>query len=242
MNGKGWHNEPQRHSLAARGISTRARALVKPSGRLHEDQHVEKMVRVYTTIKDVGSTLRHGVIGRDAEGIIGGITTNPLPGWEFNFEVIGQIYVTLDPGIILDNNNLIKIEYTPEFFRENLDIAQRVGGGFIDEDVKRGEITEENMDELLWYETEEELVSRTPIVVPSQAVKKIEIYYAGSFYNPITGEDPPPGESIDDPKESYKLGKRIVEEIRREIPETFWDRVEIYNDATDDRQRLRWLI
>ena len=243
MSKKGWFNESARHSLAARGIRTRSSGVVDPSGRLVKDQYIDNMLRVYSSIKDLGETLRRGKIGKDINGVVGGITTNDSPHDEFTFGMIGQVILTLDPEIMLKRNDLIRIEYTPEFFEKNIDIAKRVGAGTVTDEIeKSGKISPENMDELVMYEFEEELVSRTPVVIPPHAVKRIDIPFGDWYHDPITGEDIEYKKRMTDEDESYRFERKIIKEIKKEIPEEYWHAVVIYNAVAEEKKYLRWLI
>lgn len=235
---RGWHYESYRHSLAARGISTRARALIRPSGESNPIL-IKRMGRIYKTINDLGKELRAGEIswsgydkfGRKVE-IYGGLTTS-----EFHeglwVDELGDIDIELDIEIMLDYNDLIEVEYTREFFEKNKDILNRIAPKLIDE------ITEEDMEFIRTHISDErELVSRSPVSIPQESVKKINIRYGCSSYNPLTAA------YIDEmtEEESWKLGREVVKEIREKIPRWFWDRIWLINTTTGEEQMLRWLI
>lgn len=230
---RGWHYESYRHSLAARGISTRARALVKPSGEMvYKDIGI---YRVERTISDLGGTLKRGYIGHDVTdyGIYGGLTTSLETGP--SIDTIGNIYVEFDRDVILDKNDLIEIEYTPEFFLENPDIAQQVDFR-VSYPVKSKHMLEHLATT---FRDECELVSRKPIVFPQTAVKRIEVHYGYGVKDPITGKY---DKDVTDEEESWKLGRKIIEEVQENIPDWYWNRIWLINTTTGEEQMLRWLI
>lgn len=228
---RGWHNEGYRHSLASRGISTRAKALVNPIGEtIHND--IKGIYRVERTIIDLGKMLKRGHIGRDitGHGIYGGLTTSLES--ESYLHTIGNIYVELDEKSILTNNDLIEVEYTPEFFLKNPDIAEKIDFR-ISYPIKSKKLARYLADE---YADESELVSRKPILIHPENVKKIEIHYGRRVKNPITGDH---SEGVIGETESYRIGRDVIGEVKREVPSLYWDRIWLVNTTTGERERLR---
>lgn len=230
---RGWHRERVRHSLAARGIRTAmpARALIRPSGE-PDPRHVPHLYSAFGKIDDLRDVLLHG-LGYKHEGVKGGLSTNEDIGVDSTFDVIGQIYVELKPDIMLKHNDLIKVDYNRRFFKENPDIVDRVSShhDFVEEGGSINYL-------IRWYAPEEELVSRNPISIPVDAVKRIEINYAGSVNDPITGKQ---GREVTDEGASYRLAKRVIREVKKEIPRGYWDLIWLNNQTTGERQRLMWL-
>ena len=229
---KGWFGEPTRHSLAARGISTRARALVKPSGRW-DPRIIEHTHRTYRSIDELSQELKKGVIDNPVNGIRGGITVSREEGP--SVETHGSIFLEFEPDELLLSNDLIKIDYDPDFLRSNIDISKR-----IEPTLKKSRLTDSDVSTLMAYEDEQELVSRDPIKIPPWTIKRIIIRYGGGVYNPITGEWMD-YEEIDE-KESWELGREIIKEVRGKIPEMYWNDVYLENITTGEEQMLRWLI
>lgn len=206
---RGWHYESARHSLAARGIPTRARALIKPSGEL-DPREIEHLSRLERSIKDLGHVLSTGYIS-SRFGIHGGLTTAWPIDEGVNISGMGWVVMTLDPGVMLKENDLVKVEYTKEFFRRNPGIGDRVRGSVM---------AKWTPGELKQYKDEQELVSYSPIKIPPEAVQRIEIHYGDDIPDPITGLEEPtswePGS-----EEHLQLIFRVVE---MSIPHQFWDR------------------
>ena len=218
---KGWYNESMRHSLAARGISTRARALVKPSGS-PDPRKIKHLTRMERSIKDLGRVLSRGRLDYTDFDIYGGLTTAWPIDEGSNISGMGWVIMTLDPEIILKKNDLIKIDYTTEFFRENVEIGDRV----------RGNVTAVwEPKELVEYKDEEELVSFSPIIIPPEAVQRVEIHYGDNIPDPITGlEEETSWESGSE--EHLQL---IFTVIERSIPSHFWDRTYVVGDEGEYR-------
>lgn len=217
---KGWHNEPQRHSLAARGISTRARALVKPSGE-PDPRKITHISRLERSIKDLGHALSTGYIS-SRFGIHGGLTTAWPVDEGANISGMGWVIMTLDSEIMLEKNNLIKVDYTKDFFRKNPGIGDRIRGNVM---------AEWTPGELKQYKDEQELVSYSPVKIPPEAVQRIEIHYGEDIPDPITGNEEwtswEPGS-----EEHLQL---IFVVIERSIPSQFWDRTYVVGDEGEYR-------
>lgn len=208
---RGWHNESYRHSLAARGIPTRARALIRPSGK-PDPRKIKHLTRIERSIKDLGHILSTGRMEYTDDYVYGGLTTAWPIDEGANVSGLGWVILSLDPKIMLKHNDLIKIDYTPEFFEENEGIGNRV----------RGNITAVwEPEELTAYKDEQEVVSYKPIMIPPEAVKEIEIHYGDDIPDPITGneEDETPWE----PGSEEHLDA-IIWAAHRSIPHQFWDR------------------
>ena len=237
---KGWHYESMRHSLAARGISTRARALVKPHGG-PDCREITHMSRWFKTLHHLNEILRSGGL-RDCLhidvypfgelSVYGGLTTaSSLVGIEkvLNYPMSEII---LDPDVMLRYNDIIKIDYTPEFFMENMDIAQRVDPRVSDVNERWAKHLAED-----FYE-EEELVSRNPIVVPSEAILRINIRYGNDTIIPTTAKY----EKVVSVEESRQIEKEIEEFVIQKIPKIYHDRIWLINATTGEERTVGWLI
>jgi hypothetical protein len=122
------------------------------------------------------------------------------------------VILSLDPKIILKDNDLIKVDYTPEFFKENPDISDRIcGKSFVPT----------SPDEPVEFKDEGEVISYGAIRVRPEAVKRIEIHYGDDIPDPITGndEDTTPWEPG-----SKKHLQMIFKIIEASIPALYWDR------------------
>jgi len=206
---KGWHNESMRHSLAARGISTRARALIKPSGQL-DPRKIEHISRLERSIKDLGHVLSTGYIS-SRFGIHGGLTAAWPIDEGSNISSMGWVVMTLDPEIMLEKNDLVKVEYTKEFFRHNPGIGDRIRGNVM---------AKWTPGELKQYRDEQELISYSPIRIPPEAVQRIEVHYGYDIPDPITGLEE---DTSWEPGSEEHL-QLIFTVIERSIPHQFWDR------------------
>jgi hypothetical protein len=217
---KGWFGEPVRHGLAARGIQTRARALVRTSGELNPSK-IEHVSRIERRIEDLGRVLRTGRISSDY-GAHGGLTAAwPIDG-DSRVSGLGWVRMILDPVIMLKENNLVKVEYTEDFFEEHPEIGERVRGNVM---------SDWSPEDLVQYEDEQELISDTTIVIPPEAVQRIEIHYGDDIPDPITGNEE---------YTSWELGSEehlhlIFEVIERSIPHQFWNRTYVVGDEGEYR-------
>lgn len=212
---KGWHNESARHSLAARGISTKARALIKPWG-VPNPLKVEHITRMDRSIKDLGRILRAGQLNYTDNNIYGGLTTAWPIDEGSNISGLGWVIMSLDPEVMFEYNDIVKIEYTPEFFRDYEDIGQRVRGNITDATWKP--------EDLIDFRDEKELVSYNPIMIPPEAVIDIEIHYGDDVPDPITGNEET--ETPWEPGSDEHL-EVIIKTVKYHIPEIYWDRIRI---------------
>ena len=217
---RGWFQEPQRHSLASRGISTRARALIKPSGK-PDPRKIEHISRLERSIKDLGHVLSTGYIS-SRFGIHGGLTTAWPIDEGSNISGMGWVIMTLDPEMMLEKNDLVKVEYTKEFFRKNPGIGDRIRGNVM---------AKWTPGELKQYSDEQELISYSPIKIPPEAVQRIEIHYGEDIPDPITGLEE---DTSWEPGSEEHL-QLIFTVITRSIPHQFLDRTYVVGDEGEYR-------
>lgn len=218
---RGWHNEPQRHSLAARGILTRSKGLIKPSGE-PDIRKVEHLTRTDRSIEGLGRVLSTGRMDYTDFDVYGGLTSI-FPIDEDSNIFGGWVILDLDPEVVFKENDIIMVDYTLEFFKKNPGIGDRV----------RGNITAVwEPGELVDYKDEKELVSYSPIKISSEAVRRIEIHYGDDIVDPITGNDE---ESTPWEPGSEKHLHMIFKVIEHHIPRRFWDRTYVVGNEGEYR-------
>lgn len=216
-----WYRESMRHSLASRGISTRARALVKPPNT-PDPRKIEHLTRMERSIGGLGRVLSVGRLDYTDFDIYGGLTTAWPIDEGANVSGMGWVIMILDPEIMLKKNDLILVDYTPEFFEKNPEIGDRV----------RGNITAVwEPDELVEYKDEEEVVSFSPIIIPPEAVQRIEVHYGDDIPDPITGLEE---------TTSYEPGSEehlqlVFAVIEITIPSRFWNRTYVVGNEGEYR-------
>lgn len=216
--GKGWHGESQRHSLAARGIRTRA--VLDPRTRKPIDIRPTRIRRHVATVNHLGKTLREGVISKVGWGMIhggpvyyGGLTTGRNLG-----DAFGNVIITFDPDKLLELNDLSYVEYTDEFAREFPDVEEMVLG-------------HTEVDVFTDCKVEHELFSTKPIRFTPDVVESILIGYGEQ--RPTIYEDKvqdPISHTIvdkDDPEKYEKIRQAIERRIIDEVPLEYHSKIRL---------------
>lgn len=215
---KGWHGESQRHSLAARGI--RSRAIVDPRTRKPIDMKPTMIRRYVGTINHLGKTLREGVISKIGWGMLhgetiyyGGLTTG-----ESLEDAFGNVIIIFDPDKLLELNNLSYVEYSDEFAQEFPDVKEMVLG-------------HTEVDEFTDCKCEQELFSTEPIMFTPGMVKSILIRYGEERYTIYEGKVQDPISHVivdkDDPDRFEKIRKAIEKSITEHVPLEYHSKIRL---------------
>lgn len=215
---KGWHGESQRHSLAARGIRTRA--VLDPRTRKPVDIKPERIRRYMEKITTLARMLREEVVSnigwssRPGGPIFyGGLTTGHDLGAGF-----GNVVVSFDVDKLLELNDLSQIEYTKEFIHEFPVVYDMIQG--------HGEV-----DNFYDAACEEEMFATEPIRFTPDAIKEIEIRIGEErptiFEDKV--QDPITSLVVDrnDPDRFEKIRKQIEKRIKDEIPIEYHPKIRI---------------
>ena len=215
---RGWHDEPQRHSLAARGIRTRA--VLDPRTRKPIDIEPTRIRRYVATVNHLGKTLREGVISKVGWGMLhggpvyyGGLTTGANLG-----DAFGNVIITFDPEKLLELNDVSYVEYTSEFAEEFPDVEEMVLG-------------HTEVDEFTDCRVEEELFSTEPIKFTPDTVMDILIRYGEEQYTMYEDkvQDPISHTIVDknDPDRFEKIRKAIERRIIDEVPSEYHSKIRL---------------
>lgn len=206
---KGWHGESQRHSLAARGIRTRA--VLDPRTRKPIDIKPTRIRRYVATVNHLGKTLREGVISKVGWGMLrggpvyyGGLTTGGELG-----DAFGNVIITFDPDRLLEVNDLSYVEYTEEFAGEFPDVEEMVLG-------------HTEVDVFTDCKVEHELFSTEPIRFTPDTITEILIRYGEEQPTIFDDRVQDPISHVivdkDDPDRFNKIRKAIERRIIDEVP------------------------
>jgi len=215
---KGWHGESQRHSLASRGIRTRA--VLDPRTRKPIDIKPTRIRRYVGTVNHLGKTLREGVISKLGWGMLhggpvyyGGLTTGGELG-----DAFGNVIITFDPDKLLELNDLSYVEYTSEFAGEFPDVEEMVLG-------------HTEVDVFTDCKCEQELFSTEPIRFTPDMVKDILIRYGEEQYTMYEGkvQDPISHTIVDkdDPDRFNKIRQAIERRIIDEVPSEYHSKIRL---------------
>lgn len=215
---KGWHGESQRHSLAARGIRTRA--VLDPRTRKPIDIKPTRIRRYVGTVNHLGKTLREGVISKVGWGMLhggpvyyGGLTTGGDLG-----DAFGNVIITFDPDKLLELNDLSYVEYTSEFARDFPDVEEMVLG-------------HTEVDLFADCKCEQELFSTSPIRFTSDTVREIVIWYGEQRPTMYENKVQDPISHIvvnkDDPDRFNKIRQAIERRIIEEVPLEYHSKIRL---------------
>ena len=216
---KGWHGESHRHSLAARGIRTRA--VLDPRTRKPIDIKPTRIRRYVEKISHLGRMLNKGIVSETGYGCplaskdryYGGLTTGGNLG-----DAFGNIVITFDVDRMLELNDLMYVEYTEEFEEEFPDIY----------DLVRGNTEVDNIKDAA---CECEMYSTRPIRFTPDAIKSIEIRLGD--LKPTMFEDKVMDASTSlvvdkkDPNKWDKIVERIKKDIKLEVPSEYHSKITI---------------
>lgn len=215
---KGWYGESQRHSLAARGIRTRA--VLDPHTRKPIDVRLTSIRRYMEKITTLARMLRQGVVSNigwssrpGGPVFYGGLTTGRGMGAGF-----GNIVVAFDVDKLLELNNLSLIEYTKEFIREFPGVYDMIQG--------HGEV-----DNFYDAACEEEIFAIEPIRFTPDAIKEIEIRIGEERPTIFEDKVQDPITSLvvfkDDPDRFEKIREQVEKRIKDEIPIEYRSKIRI---------------
>ena len=216
--GKGWYYEPERHSLAGRGIRTRA--VLDPRTTKPIDIKPTRIRRYVATVNHLGKTLREGVISkvgwttrRDGPTYYGGITTGEDLG-----DAFGNVIIVFDPEKLLELNDISYVEYTNKFAREFPDVKDMVLGNT-------------DVDRIIDCVMEQEMFSTEPIRFTPDTVKEIVIHYGEEAYTRFEGkvQDPISHTIVDrdDPEKYEKIRQAIERRIIDEVPLEYHSKIRL---------------
>jgi len=214
---KGWHGESQRHSLAARGI--RSRALIDPRNKTPIDVQPIRIRRYVSTVNHLGKTLREGVIsnagwGRSYDKIYyGGLTTGGNLG-----DAFGNVIITFDEDKLLEINDLSFVEYTDEFMKDFPGVENMVLGNT-------------DVDDFKDCKCEHELFSTKPVRFTPDMVTDILIRYgeeAHTIYEDKV-QDPISHTIVEknDPERFKKIREAIERSIIFEVPPEYHSKIRL---------------
>lgn len=215
---KGWHGESQRHSLAARGIRTRA--VLDPRTRKPIDAKLTSIRRYMEKITTLARMLRQGVVSNvgwssrpGGPVFYGGLTTGRNMGAGF-----GNIVLVFDVDKLLELNDLSQVEYTKDFIHDFPGVYDMIQG--------HGEV-----DNFYDAACEEEMFATEPIRFTPDVIKEIEIRIGEERPTIFEDKVQDPITSLvvlkDDPDRFEKIRKQIEKRIKDEIPIEYHSKIRI---------------